>query len=353
MSAVDAVTAKPQPYAPHGPAGGVGARLAWTGLGVVLALAGIGIWVNHEVRMEFNSSFAAIPAHRRVFDGSVRRLVVSVDSGSVIIQRSSGSATTVETTGIRTSEVPTDHERIVGTTLYLRSTCGPPGFVTQGGNYCSRNYRVELPGSVSVDTTLATGNLAIDGMRGAVDATVATGNVTVRDGTGSLDVKTGAGSVAVYHQDGAVAVATGTGNVLVADVHGPVDVNSSNGTVAVTRASTAVRISEQTGYVDATGLLGGTVTVTVANGPIDLGFTAPPQQVDASTQTGGVTVHVPYGNVQYQLDLHTGTGHVVTSIPSDPSSTHVIRVLTENGDILVGPGATTPPPPIPPIGPSS
>lgn len=360
MNALDVTSTRPPQTEVGGPPGGMTARVAWTAVGFVLALAAIGIWVSGQVQTEFQNSFASIPTHHRVFTGSVRRLVVDVDSGSVLIDRTTGSSTTVETTGTRSSDVPTDHERLVGTTLYLRSICGPPtrtvgGTIQpQGYPYCSRNFRVHVPGSVSVDANVETGNLVVDGMHGMVDATVTTGNVTVRDGIGSVDVKADVGNLAVYDEDGAVDTATGTGNVSLTDVRGPVDVSTTNGTVDITRASTSVHIQGGTSYVQATGLAGTTLTATLTNGPIELGFSAPPQEVDVSTQTGNVTIHVPYGSEQYQLDLHTGTGSVVRGLPSVRTSTRVIRALTENGNILVGVGAVTPPagpsPPGPPVG---
>jgi hypothetical protein len=335
-----------------GPVVGRGARLAWTLAGLVLAVTAVTVWVSQEVSIEFRNSYAAIPPAERTYPDPVRRLVVDVGSGTVTIERGSGTTTVVDTAGTRSLRTPTDDEHLIGSTLYLRSSCGSSfGF----SGYCGRDYHVRVPADVTVTASVATGSILVAGMHGAVKASVETGNVSVIGDVGSLDVSTQSGSIVVRREDGSLDASAGTGDVLLADSRGAVTVQSANGNVVISGASTSVHVTAQTGSLDATGLAGSTFSATVANGNIDLSFTAAPHEVDASTQTGSVTVHVPFNDVRYQLHLKSATGKVITGIPNDPSSTRIIRVITANGDIILGVGVvpTTASPTTPPSAPST
>jgi len=312
-----------------------GARAAWTAVGLVLALAAVGIWVGREVQTEFRNSYATVAAHERTYPGPIHRVVVEVATGTVDIERGPGHTTVVDTTGTRASRSPTDDEHLVGSTLYLRSSCGRTD--TQ---YCSRNYRVEVPASVSLDATVETGNLIVARLHGGVRASVGSGNVWVTKVIGSVDVASQSGSVVVRQAEGPVTVSAGTGGVVLSRTRGPLDVRSAYGGVSISGATSSVRVSSGTGNVVATGLTGGTVSATVTSGSIELGFTADPHDVEATTQTGNVSVHVPYDNTRYRVDAKRGTGGIVASeIPNDPKSTRVLRAITANGSVVVGVGA--------------
>lgn len=337
---------RPSGMAPPAPsASGGAARRAWTAVGLALALVAVGIWVGRTVVVQFRNSYAAIPLHERVYTGPVHRLVVAVDSGVVTIEPASGSATVVQTTGTRAVRTPTDDEHLVGTTLFLRSSCGPP---TGQTNYCTRNFRVRVPPHVAVEVNVGTGAVAIAGIDGTIRASLGGGNLTVSRGVGSWTLATGSGNIEVDHGDGSLSASTGTGNITLEDARGPVALRSSVGNVAVVDAATSLRITAGTGNVVATGLSGATVSATVLSGAVSLDFTAPPRSVDATSRTGDVVVRIPFGSVRYKLQLRSDTGRVISAVPSNPTSTRVIRALTANGDVVVGepapvPGAPTAP----------
>jgi hypothetical protein len=353
MANSPALTASRRPLAGHG------ARVAWTVVGLVLAITAVTLWVSTQIRTEFQNSYALIPPHQRTYPDHIRHLVVAVTSGTVTIERASGSATVVDTTGTRASTSPTDDEHLVGSTLYLRSVCGSPG---QFQDFCTRDYRVRVPGDVAINASVTTGNLFISAIHGPVDATVGTGSVSVTGDVGPVHVATRSGSILVRREDGALNATTGTGAVFVAHARGPVTVDSANGGAVISGASTSVHVTAGTGSVTATGLAGSTFTGTVMNGNMVLSFTAAPHEVDASTQTGSITLHVPYADVRYQLHLKTATGRVVSAIPNTPSSTRVIRALAGNGDVILGVGVvptpstpqtpTSPGTPVSPTGPT-
>lgn len=342
---MSAMANSPAMPGPRRPVAGHTARVAWTAVGLVLAIVAVTVAVHREIRIEFQNSYALIAVHQRSYPDPVRHLVIRVSNGTVTVERATGSTTIVDTTGIRASRTPTDDEHLVGSTLYLRSSCGA-GFES----YCSRDYRVRVPGDVSLVVTDPAGNLLVSGMHGSVKATIGTGNVSVSDEVGPLKVSARSGSIVARHVDGSVDAITGTGDVLLADARGPVSVQSSNGNMAISNASTSVHVTAGTGSVVATGLAGSAFSATVQNGNIGLSFTTAPHDVAATTRTGSVTVRVPFNDIRYQLHLKTDTGRVVSGIPNDPSSTRVIRELTANGDVVLGVGAvpTTPISPTPP-----
>jgi DUF4097 and DUF4098 domain-containing protein YvlB len=77
------------------------------------------------------------------------------------------------------------------------------------------------------------------------------------------------------------------------------------------------------------------VTVVTTNGGVDLRFAQAPDQVQANTTNGSVTVRLP-DTEAYRVDAQTVNGRVDTqNVATDPDSQHTITVETVNGGVTV------------------
>lgn len=295
----------------------VDARWAWTGIGLALAMAAVAIWTGRIVSTQFADSYATIPPHQRTFPVPVRTLDLSVQDGTVVVERGSAATAVVTTSGTRTVREPTDHESLAGQTLRIRSACGAS---TANADHCWRNYVVRVPKDASVVAAVGTGSLEVVGLGGRVRASAVTGGVLVNRTTGS------------------VQVTVRTGSILASGVRGPLSLHSANGSVDVNGATTRVALSSGTGSLTAVDLTGATASATTATGGVMLAFGSPPQHVTATSETGDVTVVVPPGGPSYHLELSSRTGAVASSVTSDPASSRTLRAATVSGDVDVTSG---------------
>jgi hypothetical protein len=246
---------------------------------LVLAIVFVGVGA---VNVVGSIAYQAIPSSQRVITAPVRAVSVEVDSGSVTIERGPGPNITVETSGSRGLQSPSDEEHVAAGTLVIRSRCGS-NFIS---NWCSRDYVLQVPPQVSV------------------------------------------------------AASSGQGDLMVVGVEGPLDLHSGEGSVSVVGSSGAIRASSGQGDVSGTRLSGRSVTATSGEGGVDLGFIAPPSQVTASSGQGDVSVNLPQDNLSYQVHASSAQGAATVAVLNDPASPRVVRASSGEGnvDVQYGPG---------------
>jgi hypothetical protein len=268
-----------QPVPPGAPpARSARARQAWTGVGLVLALALVGVFAFNIVGTVADQ---ALPSQHRVFTAPVTTVTVEVDNGSVTIERSAGPGTSVDSSGTRGVTTPTDVERLTGGTLAIRSSCGS----TLLNNHCTRHYVLRVEPNVSLHISSQQGNVNVSGVDGSLVLHSDEGDVTVTGGTGAL------------------------------------------------------RASTQQGNVSASGRGGQPVSAHSGQGDVALGFVTPPTQVTASSDQGNVIVAVPKGSGPYQVHSSSEQGNVSTTVAEDTASRRVIRASSAQGDVTVSYGA--------------
>jgi hypothetical protein len=229
------------------PARSVGARRAWTTVGLVLAVT---IMVAALSGAVGDMAYQAIPSSQRVFAGPLHAVSIEVDTGSVTVEAGSGPAILVETSGSRGVRSPSDHEQVSAGTLAVRSSCG----ATFLNDRCSRDYVLRVPPQLSVTAS------------------------------------------------------SGKGDVMVVGVSGSLDLHSGEGAVSVVGGSGTVRLSSDQGDVSAVQMGSQSVIATSGQGVVDLGFASPPSQVTASSDQGDVTIGLPHGSVSYQVHATSDQG---------------------------------------------
>jgi DUF4097 and DUF4098 domain-containing protein YvlB len=134
----------------------------------------------------------------------------------------------------------------------------------------------------------------------------------------------------------AVVARTSNDDIRLSGVDGSIDARTDNGRVQVRGSGTApLRLGTDNGSVVATELRSASVVADSDNGSVELSFVRPPEQVQATTDNGEVTVVVPDDGTAYALDMGTDNGSTAASIRTDPGSSRSIVARSDNGDILV------------------
>ena len=89
-----------------------------------------------------------------------------------------------------------------------------------------------------------------------------------------------------------------------------------------------------TGQIQASGMSGSQITLTMGAGMISAEFTVPPRLIAAHAGTGSVAVRVPSGTA-YKVTAGTQVGSVRITVPQAADSPHVIRATTGTGTVAV------------------
>lgn len=182
----------------------------------------------------------------------------------------------------------------------------------------------------------------------AVRVEVDAGNVTVNAGGSAIHVGRtlrGAASAATTQEvvDGILRIEArcetllpcGADIVITVPLGIPVDVRTGEGDVRVAGLDSDLSIEVGDGNVFGEGLLGSTVRVQAGWGDARLAFVARPLEVSVGVGVGDVTLAVPEGG--YDLDVETLGGETLEGVAQDADGP-LLRVRTASGRAVIGRG---------------
>jgi hypothetical protein len=134
----------------------------------------------------------------------------------------------------------------------------------------------------------------------------------------------------------AVQTHTDDGDVSVSNLSGGVNINDTTGDVTLAGVAGRIQVDSNTGTVTGTALQSTDVGVQGQDGDLELSFSAVPQNVSATTDTGRVHVSLPSnGATGYQVHASATTGQRTVSVQEEPSSSHTITAKSTDGDVTV------------------
>ncbi|WP_234434400.1 DUF4097 family beta strand repeat-containing protein [Streptomyces sp. NRRL F-5126] len=158
----------------------------------------------------------------------------------------------------------------------------------------------------------------------------------------TLDVKCsgfaadcGARQSVTVPRDVAVTVESRNGKVKASGFATPLSLRTDNGSAEARNSSGPVTLRSRNGSVAAYGISGKKVTASSDNGRIQLGFSAVPDHVDATSRNGSVRIDLPAGHTAYAVDATVRNGSTRIGVPRDGSSTHTVKAHSDNGGISV------------------
>ncbi len=121
----------------------------------------------------------------------------------------------------------------------------------------------------------------------------------------------------------------------VSDIQGDVEIDSGAGSVDLERLSGDLDVSVGGGSIDGHDLRSARVRANAGAGSVDLGFATPPEDVDAVSGAGSVTVWLPPGEETYRVDADAGAGSDMVTVRTDQTSDRVIRASSGAGSAEV------------------
>jgi hypothetical protein len=252
------------------------ALIGWTGLTEV-AYAGLG---SYPVRL-------SVPVH-----GST----VSLSTSAADVQVTQAAGSTLQLTGKA-------RYSLVRSTVTLHATRS--GVIVSPRCHffigdCSFSLRAVLPAGKRAVLSDGSGNLTLRGLTGPVSVVSGSGDVQANLLSRTVSLQTGSGDISGDSLSGAQAtLKDGSGDIV---IHGLASLD---------------------------------VVVSDGSGDIALTFSKVPSHVRVSDSSGNVSVVLPPGPTQYQVNATTNSGNRTVSVPTNSASAHVITVTDGSGDVSV------------------
>jgi hypothetical protein len=115
-----------------------------------------------------------------------------------------------------------------------------------------------------------------------------------------------------------------------------VRVTAGAGSIHLAGLAGSVTARTDAGLINATGLTGGSVSLTTSVGAISASFAAAPVAVRATARVGAIALHLP-GTASYKVTADAHLGKAAVSVPQNSSSGHAITATTDVGAIVIAP----------------
>lgn len=146
----------------------------------------------------------------------------------------------------------------------------------------------------------------------------------------------GSGDVTVQRLTGAVSISDDSGSIIATALSGGVRISDSSGDISGSSlGGPQVVIDDQSGGINIVRLTSTNVSASNDSGDITLVFSKVPDAVHVIDSSGNVTVVLPRGNTAYNVTASTASGQRTVSVPTNPSSPHVITVSNDSGDVTI------------------
>jgi hypothetical protein len=113
-----------------------------------------------------------------------------------------------------------------------------------------------------------------------------------------------------------------------------VQVSTGVGSIRLSWLAGQVRATAATGSISGQSLSSRVADLVTSLGSVDAVFTAVPDRLGATSQTGSITLQVP-GDASYAVRAGSSLGSVSVGVPQSASSHHVIVARTNLGSVAV------------------
>jgi DUF4097 and DUF4098 domain-containing protein YvlB len=266
-----------------------------------------------------------------------------------MVFRTSSTARDISVRGHLSGDLarPTFSHQSTATGLDLNSGCNAPF-----GN-CNISFTVTAPAGLPVTLDDAFGNLTAGHLSGPVSLTDNSGDIYTSGLGGRIQLNDQFGNIWARHLRGTMRVVNNSGDINVFGLTGRIQLNdqfgninssgldgstrlvNNSGDINVSGATGDTQLQDAYGNITVTGLAAATATATNASGDVTLRFSTVPQQVNVTDSFGNVTLILPTGSTAYQVHTHNSFGSTSVSVAQSQTSSHVIRVNNNSGDITI------------------
>ena len=177
----------------------------------------------------------------------------------------------------------------------------------------SVSYELIVPAATKARTATGSGSQSLDGVSGPVEATSGSGSLQISNIGDEVNAHTGSGSIELRSIKGSAKTSTGSGSVRALGIAGGLRASTGSGSVRLEQTAAGdVEVTTGSGSIEMTGVKG-SASATTGSGSITAEG-EPTGSWHLRTASGSVHVHVP-DQAGYDIDAHTNSGHIDSSLP--------------------------------------
>ncbi len=133
-----------------------------------------------------------------------------------------------------------------------------------------------------------------------------------------------------------VAIDGADGDVTASRLSGPLTIDRVTGDITVLDLTGRLDLRSATGEINGESLRTEVLRADSDTGDLRLELLVAPQSVDATTETGEITLAVP-ADTTYRVDAGSDSGDERVLVPLDPASTRTLHASSDTGDVTVRP----------------
>lgn len=147
-------------------------------------------------------------------------------------------------------------------------------------------YRLTVPVDMALEISTHSGDISVEGTRGAVELSTVEGKVGVTGGSGRIQISSVEGDVTVTKADGRIDISTVDGAVTVSDSRGDLRVSAVDGAISLDNVDAGnVDASTVDGAIDFTGSFTGSGKYSFSSHDGDVTITVPSIDAAVSVST--------------------------------------------------------------------
>lgn len=133
----------------------------------------------------------------------------------------------------------------------------------------------------------------------------------------------------------AVTVDGDNGSVKASGFDTPLTLGSDNGSVTVEDSSGPLRLTSDNGKISTARITATSVHARSNNGSVQLALSAVPDLVDTVSDNGRIVIDLPASATRYAVTARSENGSADVRVPTSPSSAHVLKAHSSNGQVTV------------------
>lgn len=199
---------------------------------------------------------------------------------------------------------------------------------------------VDLPGHVTIQGNAGATPVAIQTVHTGltaprVDFEATSGSVRYIADCRWFDDRCSVDARLIVNPDVPVTVRSSSGGVTLRALRGPAELVSDSGNIAVSDTTGDLALRTDFGNIRAVEVGAGRLVGRSDSGNVSVTMAVAPQQVTLRTDSGNVELVLPEGPETYRIDATTDSGATEVLVRTDPTSTRVITLRSDSGNVSV------------------
>jgi DUF4097 and DUF4098 domain-containing protein YvlB len=178
----------------------------------------------------------------------------------------------------------------------------------------SIDYKIEVPQDTEIDSSVASGGMTIDNVRGPVKASSASGYLHVYNVASDTTLSAASGSIDVSGIGGILRVNSASGDLVLANVKGSLNASAASGGIRISNPGDRVEASSASGSIEVNGAKSD-VKVHAISGSVNVsGDPSSSRYWELKSVSGSIDIRVP-PSASFLFTAETTSGDIRTNIP--------------------------------------